>query len=251
VSRVLASYRWRRRLAWTALAALVVGSAVATGVIWSNTGHSEEAAPTGPPIRLDYRPPKKVRLKHRDRTEALKVAALFIDSAVARKNVDRAWTLAAPELRQGITRAEWDRNENSIVPFPVGAARWKLLFSDVRGIGFTMALYPRNGSEEKAQVFMIGLHKVGPPGGHHHWLVDNWQPAPTSGANGSGASASGALSQAGPSLGNNLVTGGKSKESPVWLLLPLGLLSLVIVIPSIVGITGWYRGRRALREAGY
>ena len=225
MKRVLASYRWRRRLAWTAVAALVVGSAVAVGVIWSNTGHSEQAAPTGGPIRLDYRPPKAVRLKHRDRTEALQVAAKFIDSAVARKNVDRSWSLAAPELRQGITRAEWDRNENSIVPFPVAEARWKLQFSDVRGIGFTMALFPKNGSEEKAQVFMIGLHKVG-AGKNHRWLVDNWQPAPTT-------------------------VGGKSKESPFWLLLPIGLLSLVIVIPAIVGATGWYRGRRALREAGY
>jgi len=248
MKRVLASYRWRRRLAWTAVAALVVGSAVAVGLIWSNTGHSEQAAPTGGPIRLDYRPPKAVRLKHRDRTEALQVAAKFIDSAVARKNVDRSWSLAAPELRQGITRAEWDRNENSIVPFPVAEARWKLQFSDVRGIGFTMALFPKNGSEEKAQVFMIGLHKVG-AGKNHRWLVDNWQPAPTSGANGGGAS--GALTQAGPQLGTPTTVGGKSKESPFWLLLPIGLLSLVIVIPAIVGATGWYRGRRALREAGY
>src|SRR6185312_6202995 len=224
MKRVLASYRWRRRLAWAALAAVAVGSVVAVGVIWSNTGHSEAAAPTGGPIRLNYRPPKAVRLKHRDRTQALQVAAKFIDSAVARKNVDRSWSLAAPELRQGITRAEWDLNENSIVTFPVAEARWKLQFSDVRGIAFTMALYPKRGSEEKAQVFMIGLHKVG-SGKNHRWLVDNWQPAPTSGASGSGAS--GALTQAGPQLGT-AVPGGKSKESPFWLLLPLGLLSLVI-----------------------
>jgi len=248
VKRILSSYRWRRRIAWATLAAVAVGSAVAIGVIWSNTGHSENAAPTGPPIHLDYRAPKKVQLKHRDRSEALKVAAKFIDSAVARKNVDRSWSLAAPELKQGITRAEWDRSENSIVPFPVAEARWKLQFADVRGIGFTMALYPKVRSEEKAQVFMIGLHKVG-SAKHHRCLVDNWQPAPTSGATGSASTV--LLTQAGPSLAKDVLVGAKSKESPIWLLLPLGLLSLVIVIPTVVGLTNWYRGRRALREAGY
>jgi hypothetical protein len=38
---------------------------------------------------------------------------------------------------------------------------------------------------------------------------------------------------------------GGSSESTLWLLLPLGFFSLVIVIPVAIGILGWYRDRRA------
>jgi hypothetical protein len=40
---------------------------------------------------------------------------------------------------------------------------------------------------------------------------------------------------------------GKSSESAAWLLLPVGLLSLIILLPLGIATTNWYRGRRAAR----
>src|SRR6266550_1980729 len=195
----------------------VVGGALAIGFIWPNTAPPENTKPTGGPVKIAA-PPKKVPLKVRERSAALAVASRFIDTAVARKNVDRAWGLVTPTLRAGYTRKQWDTaNLPGIPPFPVAEARWRLQFSDEKGIGFTMALFPTKASHQQAQVFMIGLHKVG-AGTHRHWLVDNWQAAPTS---------------------------AKAKESPIWLLIPVGLLSLALLIPAGIAGTNWYRDRRA------
>ncbi|TML50834.1 MAG: hypothetical protein E6G23_00185 [Actinobacteria bacterium] len=244
MKRVLASYRWRRRLIWMTVTAGVVGSALAIGFIWPNTAPPENTKPTGGPVKIAA-PPKKVPLKVRERAAALAVASRFIDTAVARKNVDRAWGLVTPTLHAGYTRKQWDTaNLPGIPPFPVAEARWRLQFSDAKGIGFTMALFPTKASHQQAQVFMIGLHKVG-AGTHRHWLVDNWQAAPTTAsqvASGGGGATGGVFDQISPRVS---ATSAKAKESPIWLLIPVGLLSLALLIPAVIAGTNWYRDRRA------
>jgi hypothetical protein len=244
VKRVLASYRWRRRLIWLTVTAGVVGGALAIGFTWPNTAPHENTEPTGGPVNVAPTP-KTVPLKAYERVSALAVAAKFVDTAVARKNVDRAWELVTPTMRAGYTRKQWDTADlPDIPPFPVASARWRLQFSDVEGVGFTIALFPTKASHQQAQVFMIGLHKVGPTH-HRRWLVDNWQPAPTTGgqvASGGGSDGGGMLDQITPKA---TTTSAKAKESPIWLLIPVGLLSLVLVIPAGIAGTNWYRNRRA------
>jgi hypothetical protein len=245
VKRVLASYRWRRRLIWMTVTAGVVGGALAIGFTWPNTAPPENTKPTGGPVKIAA-PPKPIPLRLRDRAAALVVASRFIDNAVARKNVDRAWGLVTPTLRAGYTRKQWDALVPDIPPFPVASARWKLQFSDVMGIGFTMALFPPRRSHQSAAVFMIGLHKVG-SGKHRRWLVDNWQPAPITASQvasggGGGGSDAGVLEQITP---RTSATSAKAKESPIWLLVPVGLLGLALVIPAGIAGTNWYRDRRA------
>jgi hypothetical protein len=222
----------------------VVGGALAIGFIWPNTAPPENSKPTGGPVKIAA-PPKKVPLRVHERAAALAVASRFIDTAVARKNVDRAWGLVTPTLRAGYTRKQWDTaNLPGIPPFPVAEARWRLQFSDEKGIGFTMALFPTKASHQQAEVFMIGLHKVG-SGKHRHWLVDNWQAAPTTASqvvSGGGGSTGGVLDQVSPQV---TATSAKAKESPIWLLIPVGLLSLALLIPAGIAGTNWYRDRRA------
>ena len=222
----------------------VVGGALAIGFIWPNTAPPENSKPTGGPVKIAA-PPKKVPLRVHERAAALAVASRFIDTAVARKNVDRAWGLVTPTLRAGYTRKQWDTaNLPGIPPFPVAEARWRLQFSDEKGIGFTMALFPTRTSHQQPQVFMIGLHKVG-AGKQRHWLVDNWQAAPTTAgrlASGGGSDGGGVLDQITPGV---TATSAKAKESPIWLLIPVGLLSLALLIPVGIAGTNWYRDRRA------
>jgi hypothetical protein len=243
VKRVLASYRWRRRLIWMAATAGVVGGALAIGFIWPNTAPPENANPTGGPVKLNYAPPKHVRLKLHDKAAALAVASRFVDAAVARKNVDAAWGLVTPTMRAGYTRKQWDGGElPDIAPFPVASARWRLQFSDAKGVGFTMALFPTKVSHLQATVFMIGLHTRG-SGAHRRWLVDNWQPAPvTAGQLAGGGGVSGQFS---PEVGVTPSPAAKSKESPIWLLIPVALLSLALLIPAGIAGANWYRDRRA------
>jgi hypothetical protein len=245
VKRILASYRWRRRLLWLTVSAAVVAGALVIGFKWPNTAPREAANPSGGPLKIDYAAPKPVQLKLRERAAALAVASRFIDTAVARKDVDRAWGLVTPTLHAGYTRKQWDTQDlPGIPPFPVASARWQLQFSDVKGIGFTMALFPTKASHQSAQVFMIGLHTVG-SGKHRRWLVDNWQAAPTTAsqlASGGGGGGGGVLESFSPKVS---ASASKAKESPIWLLLPVGLLSLILIIPAGIAGLNWHRDRRA------
>jgi hypothetical protein len=235
---VLASYRWRRRLAWSIGAAAAIGAAVSIALIWPNTA-PEEKLGARTPLKIDNRPLKPVRLKARERASALAVVGRFLDTAVARKNVDRAWSLVAPEFRAGITRRQWDAGTMPIVPYPVLSARWRVEYSDVQGVGFSLALFPKKGSHERAQVFLIGLHKIG-IGKRRHWVVDDWHAAPSSGAQSAAGGGPGVLEQVSPKT-----SGGHAKESAAWLLLPVGLLSLILIIPLGIAAANWYRARRA------
>ena len=244
MKKLLASYRWRRRFAWFVGLALVVGAVVAAIVAWPNTAPSgrQDASNVRAHIAKE---PKAVRLRAPDKKDALKVVSRFIYTAVARKNIDRSWELAAPELRQGFTRKQWDSGTMPVVPFPAQSARWRLEYSDERGVGFSVALFPPPGSQQRAQVFLVGLHTLG-AGQQRHWVVDNWQPAPGQGVEnvgGAGGGTGSVLEQTSPGI-NRL---GQRSESAAWLLLPLGLLSLVILVPLGVLSVNWFRGRLADR----
>lgn len=237
---VFASYKWRRRLLWLSAVATVAGAAVAVGLIWPNTAGKEPVANGGP---AHIKPlPKNVHLAAHDKAAALVAAVRFIDTAVVRKNIDASWELAGPELRQGFTREEWDSGNIPVSPYPAGPnKRWALDYSDQSGVGFQIALFPRKGVHQDPLVFLISLHK-----GHaNKWLVDQWQPAPSniSGRLGGGGSQpSGAFESALPNLSAGST---KPKESQIWLLVPLGMLSLIIIVPVAYGSVNWYRGRRA------
>lgn len=47
------------------------------------------------------------------------VAIRFLETAVGRTELAAAWNLATPELRGGVTRAQWMRGELPVTPFPV------------------------------------------------------------------------------------------------------------------------------------
>jgi len=186
-------------------------------------------------VRVHYeKPPKPVRMTSRDEAAALRVASQFISSAVARKNVDRSWNLAAQELRSGLTRHEWDQGRLPVSPYSVRRKSWKFDYADSQGVGWTVTLYPAKHSRQPAQDFQIGLHPV-TSGTRRHWVVDYWQASPTGAA---------ALS-ATPSGGGPVAAAPKAKESKAWLLLPFALLSLIVLIPvAVLGVSS-YRGYRA------
>jgi len=214
-------------------------------VLWPNTAPEEQQPPSNVKVKLE-KEPRPVRLKAPDKRDALDVVTRFLYTAVARKHVDRSWKLVAPELRAGFTRKQWATQDIPVVPFPVQSARWRLEYSDERGVGFSVALFPTRESHQRAQVFLVGLHTIGKEK-RQHWVIDDWQAAPSQGlqmvGSGSGGGTGGVLEQTSP----NVNASGKRSESAAWLLLPLGLLSLVIIIPLMIGGVNWYRGYRADR----
>jgi hypothetical protein len=234
---VLASYRWRRRLLWLSAVAAVAGTAIAVGLIWRNTAPPEPQANGGPAHITPE--PKKIQLGSSEKAAALGIAVRFIDTAVVRKNLDSSWDLVAPAFRQGFTRRQWDSGNIPVIPYPAGPQkRWALDYSDESGVGFQIALFPRKGTHVDPLVFLISLHK----GHEQQWLVDTWQPAPSNISASGSSQSSGAFESALPNLSP---VAGKSKEGPLWLLVPLSVLSLVVIVPVGYALVNWYRGHRA------
>jgi hypothetical protein len=226
-------------------AVLIVIAGLTVVVLKAPKRTPKAQGPSNVPVHVE-KSPKPIRLTSHDEAAALRVAAQFISSAVARKNVDRSWKLVAPELRAGFTRRQWATQDIPVVPFPVRSARWQFDYADSEGVGFSVALFPTQESHQRAQVFLVGLHTIG-KAKRQHWVIDNWQAAPSQGlqpvSGGPGGGAGGVLEQTSPEV-NRFA---KSTESAAWLLLPLGLLSLIIIIPLWIASVNWYRGYRAER----
>jgi hypothetical protein len=144
---------------WLAGAVLVAG-VCAFGVTRLTSGG---AAPAGPVA------PKTVPLPPR----VLTVAHEFVATAVARKNLALAWTLAAPTLREGLTLARWKTGTIPVPPYPVAeaAAHYTVQTSYPQAAVLRVTFTPPPASSTAAGDFLITLHRIG-----GRWLVASWAP---------------------------------------------------------------------------
>jgi hypothetical protein len=164
--------RARRRLLW-AVAAVAVVTGVALVVA---LGPDKDPAPEHFSATPAQQPEQRVEVPLPQ--EARRVAVRFIQTAVARRNLEEAWTLVGPNLRGGLTKERWITGENPVVPYPIDkldVAPYKVDESYTRSALLEVALLPRKGSGVRAQVFFLGLVKVG-AGERSRWVVDNWVP---------------------------------------------------------------------------
>ncbi len=121
-------------------------------------------------------PPKQVAAPITD--EARRTAVRFIQTAVARKNLEEAWTLVGPNLRGGLTREEWLTGNNPVVPYPISeldVAPFKVDESFTDSALIEVVLIPKSSATIKPQLFFLALIRVG-KGASAHWVVDNWVP---------------------------------------------------------------------------
>jgi hypothetical protein len=219
---------------------LIVGAITFSMVHWSNTSHVHfaETRPGKPttvaqPVRSDF-----AVAKHEG---VLKVAARFVNTAVRRQNVDLSYDLTSPDLHRGYTRHAWATEDIPVQPYPLDFARYKVMGSFTDSVWLQVAVYPdRKHKSVPAAVFDLTLKPF--PNGHaHRWLVDSWAPSGYTGI------PSGILgSDRGPLATSNVEY--KSRISRGWLLFPISgfLLGLMLLIG--VGVRGWWRGNRALKE---
>jgi hypothetical protein len=109
-------------------------------------------------------------------TEERTIAREFVDTAVARKQLARAWGIVAPELKQGMSLDEWKTGTIPVVPYPVHQAQASFhvvnSFTDTARIQVTFT--PRAGTKAQPATFTLDLRNVG-----GHWLVSAWQPSGT------------------------------------------------------------------------
>jgi hypothetical protein len=234
----------RRRSAWIGAGLAIVAGAVVAGVKWPNTAEEPPQVFSGEQAYV-YREPKESELTRVERARALSTAANFVTHAVARRRVDLAYDLVDPNLKAGMTRAEWSKGAIPVVPFPVDEARWKVEYSYGDALGLQVLLLPTAKSKLRPAVFAMELTPTG-NGKAHRWLVSSW--APTGMTGGAAPSAQSTGTAGVPNLGATL-SGGEARLDTRWLLAPIALISLVPLIVAGFYLRGWRRGRRA--EAAY
>ncbi len=146
--------RWAPWLAGLVLVAGIVSFAA------TYVGGSSSSAP----------PHRKAALEHGE----LGVLYAFLDTAVARKNLGRAWEIVAPELKQGMSLREWKTGTIPVVPYPVAKARVGIhtaaSFTDEAQ--FKVTFFPKAHPGVASASFAAGLRKLG-----GRWLVSSWQPS--------------------------------------------------------------------------
>ena len=165
---ILTSRKFNLALPW--LAGLVLAVGVAAFIqSRTDTGAPKETFEQGKPTDLS-----KQRKSVRVPQEARRAAVTFLQTAVARKNLAKAWTVAGPGIKGGQTYKDWLKGDIAVVPYPgesMDKAPIKVDWSYPDSVGLSIALLPRKGSTEKPQVFNMELKKAG-----RRWVVDSWVP---------------------------------------------------------------------------
>lgn len=160
---------WQKALPWV-VAVVLVGGAIAAGIVWSNTGKSTATPLTNQPAVDVSKVPATVQLT----PGATKVARRFIETAVARKNLPEAYGLVTQQIKQGQSLAAWNTGNIAVIPYPVDAVKYapmKIDFSYPTEAQIQVALLPKAGSGAKSQLFIMDLVKR-----HGKWLVNSWVP---------------------------------------------------------------------------
>ena len=109
---------------------------------------------------------------------AAQVAMRFIDSAVARRNLASSYALAGPDLRGGLSLAEWKTGNIPVQYFPLwepgaGSSPYRILWSYKNEFMLQIMLVAKKGSGVRDQQFRIGVKRIGQPPA---WKVTYFQP---------------------------------------------------------------------------
>jgi hypothetical protein len=239
VRRLLSSPRRRRRLAWGVALLVAAGIASLIGISYPNTGEKEVFTPGKP--KVTHEEPPATPLPKRDLAETQRILSKFVVSAVYRRHVERSYDLVTPAVRGGLSRKEWRTGEIPVPPFPANAvalARSKLVYSHRSVARYDVVLYTKPNAQLLPLLYSIELTRAGPRG---RWLVDYAMPL------GGGISTRPTPYRATPAEALPDETG-RGVLPLSWVFVPLGILSLIVIVPIVLGARGWLTKRRAERE---
>ena len=173
------SPRKQRRLFWVSGVVLLAGiAALLAIVVFRGTGNAFPDKFSNQPAQLNQ--PEKDAPVSKDQ---ISLARRFIETAVARKDLDAAYSFVHPDLRGGLTRAQWDKGNIPVLFYQADNAEtvsFKVDYSYQTQALFEVNLHAKPGTEERPSLlFFLGLKREnGKPTGR--WLVNyfepNWRP---------------------------------------------------------------------------
>jgi hypothetical protein len=166
----LQSPRAQRRLLVVAALVLVAGVIAAIVAFTGNRGDAKPVDRQGVGVTDVSKVPASTKLS----AGARKTAQEFILTAVARKNLRRAYEISGPQITQGQSLKEWMSGNIAVVPYPVDELRvatQKIDYSYANSAALQIALVPKAGAKVKPLIFYMDLIKK-----NGKWLVNSWVP---------------------------------------------------------------------------
>ena len=256
--KILESPRRRRRLIKIGVVLAII-PLVYLGIRLSNGGNPENA--NGPEV-ANYVQPKRSPFTKAEQRAVHPVLAQFIQYAVAREDPAKAWDVAGPDLRSGLTRKKWDTGAIPVVNYPAshkGLGSWSYVkYSYTNTVGLEVFVFPKPGSGYSAMTADAEVRK----NSDGRWQVNYWMPERFHGpaavsARQEKAAKKAARAYAKKSTSTNKTAaaapsptaGQPTSTRGLWLALPIGILSLIILAPLTLLLVGVIRNRRAARES--
>jgi hypothetical protein len=166
---------WRRQSFWRVAlpvaAALAVIVAILVIIQVSVGSNGSPNASTGWGVTYPaVKKPKTVKFDH----AAQLVATKFVNTAVARKNLDQAYAISGPQVRQGMTLAQFKSGNIPVVPYAITkktSANLKIDESYAKSA--TLELYLVTPGHE-GRDFYVNMVKT-----NGKWFVNGWVPRGT------------------------------------------------------------------------
>ena len=162
----LSSPRTQRWLLWISAAVLAAGVAAVLIAFFRNTGSSEPQVVSNQPVQTVPATPKHVKAD----PAVKEVAGKFILTAVQRQNLDQAWLLVGPGIRQDLTYKQWLTGNIPVVPYleETSVTPMKIDISQKNYALLEVVLLPFKG---RGEIYDIELIKR-----QGKWLVNSWVP---------------------------------------------------------------------------
>jgi hypothetical protein len=230
----LESPRRRRRLYWGVGLALPLLAGAALIVFFPNTGESLETPIETGAVAL----PAVPRAAPLDVTPAVRrrvgeTVERFSRTAMVRRDLDEAWSLASPTMKAGLTRAQWRRGELPVQPYPAAAldgVAWRIVERYPSSLLLDVAAHPKTGSGERILVYSVELSERG-RGAGRRFVVDSWVPLAALG----GDLAPEQARTGGPQTPSGLAVD-DARLGPAWFLVPAAIGGLLVLM--LIGLAG-------------
>jgi phage tail tape-measure protein len=166
---------WRREQVWRVVLPVAAAAAVVAALLivldysYGSNGVPNAAAGWGTTYATP-KPPKTVKLEH----QAQVIATKFVRTAVARKNLDVAYQISGPHVREGMTLKQFMTGAIPVVPYKVTSkttASMKIdkSYATTAQVELYLATPGHRGRD-----FYVDLVKK-----NGKWFVDGWVPRGT------------------------------------------------------------------------
>jgi hypothetical protein len=186
----LSSARFNRYLMWFSGLVLTAGVAFLLVKLVPGNSNTQKAPDPGFVAQL---PAKSVPLTNAKGAQVKKYEELdpevrttirtFLATAVARRHLDKSWSVVAPSMKQGYTFQEWSKGGRGkgglpVVPYPienVDTTQYYLDYASTKDILLEVGVSAPAAKKMRPVSFQLGLVARG-TGADRHWLVNYWMP---------------------------------------------------------------------------